>query len=100
MTKHYRPSVFLSGKRDANERGIMAMLNRFGVAFCMMPPTAGFDLLVFNGRVELWEVKNSSVKWTLTKAEHERKQYCKEHGIIYRVIETLEQAADALVERI
>lgn len=91
--------VFHTGKRDANERTITAILDRYGFQYCHMPPTAGFDLLVFIPHVELWEIKNNGLKWTLTKAEHERKRYCAAHNIPYRVIETMEQAVDAISER-
>jgi hypothetical protein len=99
MSKHRRPSVFLSGKRDSNEKDITAVLDRCGIPFVLMPPTAGFDLLVFTPHVELWEVKNSELKWSLTRAEQERKNYCKANGITYRVIERIEQAVNALNER-
>lgn len=95
----YRRSVFMSGNRDRNEKDITAVLDRLGVPFVLMPPTAGFDLLVLTSPIELWEVKNSTLKWSLTKAEHARKKYCKANGIVYRVIETSQQAADALAER-
>jgi hypothetical protein len=99
MTKQYRRSMFVSGNRDRNEKNITAVLDRYGVPYCHMPPSAGFDLLVIVSPVEFWEVKNPEVKWSLTRAEQERKSYCKAHGIQYRVIETMEQAVDAIVER-
>lgn len=98
MTKQYRRSMFVSGKRDSNEGNITAILDRYGVPYCQMPPSAGFDLLVIVSPVEFWEVKNPAVKWSLTRAEQERKSYCKAHGIPYRIIETMEQAVDAIMK--
>jgi hypothetical protein len=100
MSKQYRRSVFMSGNRDENESKITAILDRYHIPWCKMPPLAGFDLLVFVGPLECWEVKNPSYKWTLTKAEQERKSYCKQNGITYRVIEFMDQAVDAITERI
>jgi hypothetical protein len=94
--KHRRPSVFLSGKRDRNEKEITNILDRYGIPYVFMPPTAGFDILVLTSPVQLWEVKNSDLKWTLTKAEHDRKSYCKANGINYQVIQSMEDAVDAI----
>jgi hypothetical protein len=100
VTKQYRRSVFLSGNRDKNERLITAVLDRYHVPYCLMPPSAGFDILVMVPNMECWEIKNDQLKWSLTKAEQETKEYCKAHSIPYRIIETIQQAADALAERI
>jgi len=91
--------MFTSGKRDSNESKITAILDHWKIPFCLMPPRAGFDILVLTSPIELWEVKSPDYKWTLTKAEQERKRYCEGKGIIYRVIEYSDQAADALAER-
>jgi len=96
MTKRYRPSVFGVGGRDSNEPHITAVLDRYHVPYVLMPPQAGFDLLVFVSPLECWEVKNPEYKWSLTKAEKERLDYCKRIGIKYRVIEMMDQAVDAL----
>lgn len=97
--KQYRPSVFGAANRDRNEPKITAILDRFSIPYCKMPPQAGFDILVMLSPVELWEIKNPETKWTLTKAEQERKTYCKRNGITYRVIETIDQAIDSIAER-
>ena len=98
-TKRYRPSVFRSGDRDDNERHITAVLSRWKVHYIQMPPGAGFDLLVMVNPVELWEVKNPALKWSLTKTEQAAKTYCRERGIPYRIIETMEQAVDQLEKK-
>ena len=95
----YRRSVFFTGDRDANEKDITDILARCKIPYCLMPPTAGFDLLVFAPYVELWEIKNPLRKWTLTKAEQIMKSYCEDYGIPYRVIETQEQAIKIVEER-
>lgn len=94
-----RKKIFASANRDENESKITTLLIHLQIPYCLMPATAGFDILVMTAPMEAWEVKNSSYKWTLTKAEQERKEYCKRHGIPYRIIETVEQAVDALNER-
>lgn len=99
MTKQYRRSVFLSGNRDSNEKDIIAVLDRYRVPFCLMPPTAGFDILIMVNPVQFWEVKNGALKWTLTKAEHRLKNYCQMEGIPYVIIETMEDAVNAITER-
>jgi hypothetical protein len=99
MSKRPRRSLFRHGDRDQNERNITAVLDRYRVRYHRMPPGVGFDLLVMVGPAEFWEVKNAALKWSLTKAEQETKEYCKTRGITYRVIETIEQAASALAER-
>jgi hypothetical protein len=91
--------AFARGNRDKNERDITQILIRFQVPYVLMPPTAGFDLLVFSNGLECWEVKNKALKWSLTHSEQERQMYCKRNGITYRVIETIEQAVEALNER-
>lgn len=92
-------SRFATGNRDRNEKEITALLSRVRVPYCLMPLEAGFDILVFVPHVELWEIKNPTRKWTLTKAEHEKKSFCRIHNIPYRIIETAQQAADAISER-
>ena len=92
--------MFRSGDRDDNERHITAVLDRYRVRYLRMQPGAGFDLLVMVAPVELWEVKNPDLKWSLTKVEQAAKTYCRERGIIYRVIETTAQASELLAERI
>jgi len=89
----------MCGDRDGNEAKITTVLSHYQIPYCLQPPQSGFDILVLTNPVELWEVKNPARKWTLTKAEHERKRYCEGKGIIYRVIEYSDQAADALAER-
>lgn len=96
MGKGYRPSVFNQASRDRNESKITAILERFHVPYVLQPPQAGFDILVFTSPLECWEVKNPEYKWSLTKAEKERMDYCKRNGIEYRIIEMIDQAADAL----
>lgn len=98
MTRR-RTAIFRNGDRDANEPMITTVLSRLNIPFVVQPPQAGFDLLVLTSPPELWEVKNPSYKWTLTRSEHERQKYCRANGITYRVIETIEQAADAIAER-
>lgn len=99
MAKQYRKHIFRSSNRDDNEPLITALLDRFQIPFCLMPATAGFDILVMIAPPEFWEIKNPAYKWTLTKAEHERQGYCRKVGIVYRVIETIEQAVEAINER-
>jgi hypothetical protein len=99
MTKQYRKQIFRKAHRDDNEGGIVTVLDTARIPYCLMPPEAGFDILVMTGPMEAWEVKNPAYKWTLTKAEHERKDYCKRNGITYRVIENIEQAVNAINER-
>jgi hypothetical protein len=97
--KSKRKNLFASANRDRNEPDITRILERYHIPFVKQPPLAGFDILVLTSPVQLWEVKNSTYKWTLTKAEQERLDYCKHNGIVYRVIETMEQAVDAIAER-
>src|SRR3990167_7474717 len=92
-------AMYRSWNRDRNEKDITPILDRLHVRYHLMPPGAGFDILVMVGPVEFWEIKNSGYKWSLTKGEQETKKYCEARGITYRVIENIEQAANALVER-
>jgi hypothetical protein len=98
VKKQHRKQIFRKAHRDDNEPQITAILDRCQIPYCMMPPTAGFDLLVMVSPMEAWEVKNGAYKWTLTKAEHERKDYCKRNGIKYRIIQTIEEAVTAINE--
>lgn len=97
MSKGYQKrSLFANGTRDGNESRIIEIIERFRVPYCKMPPSAGFDLLVCVSPMECWEVKNPSYKWSLTKAEKQHMDYCKRNDITYRVVEYIDQAADAL----
>ena len=91
--------VFQKGSRDSNESSITDVLDRLQIPYVKQSPHAGFDLLVFLSPLECWEVKNPEYKWTLTKAEHARREYCKHNGIPYRVIEHIEQVVTVIGER-
>jgi hypothetical protein len=99
MSKRPRRSLFRHGDRDQNERNITAVLDRYRVRYHRMPPGVGFDLLVQVNPMECWEVKSPTYKWSLTKVEQAAKLYCRERGIPYRIIETMEQAVEAIAER-
>lgn len=91
-------AMYRTWNRDRNEKLITNILDRYHIQYSHGRPGDGYDLLVQIQPMELWEIKDSAQRWSLTKAEQAKKRYCKEHGIPYRVIETIEQAVDAITE--
>jgi hypothetical protein len=94
------PNRYNKGNRDSNESEIREVLYRRGVQYIQMREGAGADLLVLTNPMQLWEVKNPQQppsKRALTPVEEIMQAYCVQRGIPYRVIETPEQAAAALV---
>ena len=89
-------SMHRKWNRDRNERLFTNLLSRCGIDYSYGKPGDGYDLLVQVQPMELWEVKDPSRKWTLTQAEQKRRAYCKRMGIPYRVIEHVDQAAEAI----
>lgn len=94
-----KSSHFQTGKRDGNEKEIIALLNRRNVKYTQFKPGDGADLLIWIAPMELWEVKDPSQplsKRMLTEAEMEARVYCENTGIPYIVITTVEEAVERL----
>ena len=90
---------FKTGKRDANEKFIIALLNARNIKYVQFKPGDGADLLVLISPMELWEVKDPAQppsKRELTDVEKEQMAYCKNTKIPYILIMTVEDAAERL----
>lgn len=89
-----KPSLYNSGKRDANEREILEVLKARNVRYTQMRPGDGCDLIVWIHPMIAVEIKNPEQpesKRELTEDEKELKAYCDETRIGYHVIETAEE---------
>jgi hypothetical protein len=94
-------SLYNKGHRDANEQEILDLLNARNVAFTMLGPGEGADLIVWIHPMEAWEIKNPEQpanKQAMTEAERARLTYCTATHIPYCVIKTVEDAAHRLNE--
>ena len=77
----------IKNNRDANERGIIELLQAAGCVVWQMDRKAGFDLLVISaGDVEIVEVKNPAKKWKLTDAEQKKKDEVESVGGTYWIV--------------
>jgi hypothetical protein len=77
----------ISQRRDENEPGIVARLQKLGYHVSKMDRLAGFDLLaVRGGRTRIIEIKNPRTHWKLTDREVATKKSIEERGGIYEVI--------------
>ena len=94
-----KSSHFQTGKRDANEKYIIALLNARNIKYTQLKPGDGSDLLIWISPMEHWEIKDPTQppsKRTLTDDEKEAQAYCENTGIPYFVIMTVEEAAERL----
>jgi len=99
MSKIGSRAMYRAWNRDKNEKLFTNLLDRFRIEYTYGKPGDGYDLLVQVQPMELWEVKDPAQKWSLTKTEQAKREYCKTHGIPYRIVEHLEQAINAIAER-
>ena len=98
MSKHYRPSQFQKGKRDANESEITAVLKVAQMEYKLLQPGFGADILLVMNPVAFVEVKNGeSAK--LTETEKALKWHCEIQGIGYHVVRTADDIAALLNAR-
>ncbi len=96
MTKR---SLYNTGRRDANEDGIMELLKARNIRVTSFRPGDGADKLIWIDPMEVWEIKNPDQppsKRKLTDDELEAQEYCARVGIPYIVIETIEDANERL----
>lgn len=94
-----KTSHFKTGRRDANEKEIIELLNRRNVRYTQLKPGDGADLLVWIAPMELWEVKDPAQppsKRKLTDDEMDAGDYCENTDIPYIVIMTVEDANQRL----
>lgn len=100
MAKQYRPSMFKgAANRDDNEPKITALLDAYQIQYSKGKPGDGYDLSIHIQPMELWEIKNPQqppAKRKLTEVETLKQEYCRRHGIPYRVIEYSDQAQEIL----
>lgn len=92
-------AIYNSGNRDANEADIRNVLDARNIRYTQFKPGDGADLLIWINPMEIWEIKNPDQppsKRALTRCEQETLEYCKQAGIPYVVIDTVEAAADRL----
>ncbi len=95
-----RSDYFKGGaNRDDNEPLFTELLDRYHIEYSKGNPGDGYDLLVQDAPMMLWEIKNPSQpksKQKLTDAEKRKQAYCKARGIPYHVILYTDQAVDIL----
>ncbi len=85
-------------KRDANEKEILAEMDKLGIRYWKLPPGTGADLIVQNpstGCNGFAEVKNPAYSsphpyGDLTERELEFYKWCEAAGIEYRVLYYIE----------
>lgn len=92
-------SYHKTGKRDANEPQITAVLVAANVRYTYLKPGDGADLIVWTSPMLLVEVKNPAQPPSarkLTEAEERAQEYAKDRGIPYHVVCEPEEMARIL----
>lgn len=89
-------SKFSKDSRDKNEPLIVEVVKNFHVEFGYGGLGDGYDLVLYTSPMILIEVKNPDRKWKLTPSEIHRRDYCKERGIPYHIVEYSDRMADIL----
>ncbi len=97
------PNRYATGRRDANESMITAVLVHAGRNFIYLHEGDGADLLIVNAPMYFVEIKRDDLppsKTQLTPTEKILQILCKTLGIGYYIVTSPEQMAEVLAERL